>query len=85
MAARRRPLGTVRGKGTVNGVSGYRFWVTAIDGNAPGGGHTDKFRIRIVQIASGTVIYDNQIGDTTPLEVSMAATALSSGSIVVGK
>ena len=77
------PWAQFEGTGTVNCVRGYRFWVTAIDGNVPGGGGTDKFRIRIVQIASGTVIYDNQIGDTTPLELSMAATVLSSGSIDV--
>ena len=72
-----------QGTGTVNCMRGYRFWVTAIDGNAPGGGGMDKVRIRIVQIASGTVIYDNQIGDTNPLQLSMAATALSSGNIVI--
>ena len=64
-------------------MRGYRFWITAIGDTECGFSGTDKVRIRIVQIASGTVIYDNQIGDTSPLELSMAATLLSSGNIDV--
>jgi len=77
------PWAQFEGTGTVNFVRGYRFWLTAVDGNAPGGDGIDKVRIRIVQIATGTVLYDNQIGAASPLELSMAATALSSGSIVI--
>ncbi len=36
-----------KGTGTVNGVGGYGFMLTAIDGQQPGGGGVDKFRIKI--------------------------------------
>ena len=63
-----------KGDGTINGVGGYGFLLTAIDGA------TDKFRIKIVRKSDGSVVYDNQsgYGDDSP-----AATALSGGSIVI--
>ncbi len=38
----------------------YRFMLTAIDGQQPGGGQ-DKFRIRIWNNAGGGLVYDNQM------------------------
>ncbi|MFV1989231.1 MAG: PKD domain-containing protein [Acidimicrobiales bacterium] len=66
-----------KGLGSVNGVDGYRFQVSAVDG---GKGGVDSFRIKIVELATDTVLYDNQAGDA---DNGGATTALSQGSIVV--
>jgi uncharacterized repeat protein (TIGR01451 family) len=66
---------TYKGSGTVNGVSGYGFLLSAIDG-AP-----DKFRIKIWQ-SGGSVVYDNQVsggaGDNAD-----PTTSIAGGSIVI--
>jgi hypothetical protein len=64
---------TYKGYGTVNGVSGYGFLLSAIDGS------TDRFRIKIWQ-NGGSVIYDNQVGAGDNAEPT---TALGGGSIVI--
>ena len=51
-----------RGFGKVNGISGYDFIVTVIDGNLAGGGGVDKFRIKIWEKTTGIIVYDNQMG-----------------------
>jgi hypothetical protein len=48
-----------KGSGTINGVSGYSFILTAKDGQIAGGGGTDGFRIKITKTSDGTVVYDN--------------------------
>jgi hypothetical protein len=50
-----------RGFGKINGVAGYDFILTVIDGALAGDG-VDKFRIKIWEKVSGTVIYDNELG-----------------------
>jgi hypothetical protein len=67
-----------KGTGTINGVSGYSFMVSAIDGQVTGGGGVDKFRIKIWD-ASG-VVYDNNMGAD---ENGVPTTALGGGSIVI--
>ncbi len=69
-----------KGSGTLNGVAGYGFILTAIDGDASGGGGTDRFRIKIT--GPGGLVYDNQLNapDTTD-----PTTNLGGGSIVVHK
>jgi hypothetical protein len=69
-----------KGEGSINGTSGYGFMLTAVDGEVSGGGGTDKFRIKIWEKASGTVVYDNQPGaedDATP------STVIGGGSIII--
>jgi hypothetical protein len=66
-----------KGTGSINGVSGYRFMLTARDGQAAGGGGVDKFRIKIWN--DGGVIYDNVRGEADDAEPQ----ALGGGSIVV--
>ena len=69
-----------KGEGTVNGVAGYGFMLTAIDGALPGGNGIDRFRIKIWDIASDAPLYDNQLGtgdDEDPV------TALTGGAIVI--
>lgn len=68
-----------KGTATVNGVDGYSFMLTAVDGQLSGGGGVDKFRIKIWD-GSDTVVYDNQLGE---LDSAPLATSLSGGSIVI--
>lgn len=72
-----------RGTGSVNGVDGYDFQVTIVDGDLIGRGVPDRFRIKIWSPATG-VVYDNQRGATDDLGVA-ATTALDGGSISIKK
>jgi hypothetical protein len=69
-----------KGTGTVNGSGSYGFMLTAIDGQVSGGGGLDKFRIKIWELASGAVVYDNQMGAT---EDAVPSTVLGGGSVVI--
>jgi hypothetical protein len=53
--------------------------LTAIDGDKPGGGGGDKFRIRI-RSDSGGLVYDNQMNDP---DSNDPTTVLGGGSIVI--
>jgi alpha-tubulin suppressor-like RCC1 family protein/N-acetylneuraminic acid mutarotase len=68
-----------RGTGTINGTGSYEFSLTVIDGDRPGGGNQDKFRIRIWDRATG-LIYDNQPGTD---EQADPTTVIGGGSIVI--
>jgi hypothetical protein len=68
-----------KGSGTVNGIDGYRFMLTAVDGQKSGGGGADKFRIKIWD-AADALVYDNQIGQ---LDSAPPSTLLSGGSVVI--
>ena len=66
-----------RGSGTVNGVAGYSFLVTVVDGKASG---VSAFRIKIWN--AGGVVYDNVPG--APDDLNHAAPApIGGGRIVV--
>src|SRR5262249_55485577 len=60
------------GFGKVNGVSGYNFIMTLIDGSLAADG-VDRFRIKIFDKITGAIIYDTQPGasdaadPTTPI------------------
>lgn len=69
-----------KGEGSVNGVAGYGFMLTAIDGDVAGGGDADKFRIKIWESATGHIVYDNQVGADDDAQLT---TLLSKGSIVI--
>jgi HYR domain/PKD domain len=72
-----------RGFGKINGASGYRFILTVIDGQLPGGGGVDRFRINIWEKNTGAIIYDSQMGAS---EADPPNTALGDGgSIVIQK
>lgn len=68
-----------KGSGTINGAGGYSFMLTASDGDLNGQG-VDKFRIKISDVVTGAMIYDNQLGAS---DNSSPSTALGSGSIVI--
>jgi hypothetical protein len=76
-----------KGTGSVNGVSGYDFTLTAYDGDITGGGGTDKFRIRITKKNGGDVVFDNKIlAPAGPDNLDTAdPQAIAGGSIVIHK
>jgi hypothetical protein len=71
-----------KGWGTINGAGEYGFMLTAIDGQVSGGGGQDRFRIKIWDAVSETIIYDNQAGtdDNAGLQ---ASTIIGGGSVVI--
>lgn len=71
-----------KGTGTLNGTAGYGFLVTITDGAVRGGGGTDQFRIKIWDVASGAIVFDNVLGGSDDLSAP-ALQAISSGSIVI--
>ncbi len=71
-----------KGAGTINGTGDYRFMLTAIDGQEPGGGGQDKFRIRIWNYAGGGLVYDNQMNAPDNADPT---TILGGGQIVIHK
>ena len=74
-----------KGTGSVNGVSGYDFTLTAYDGDVNGGGGVDKFRIRITRTNNGNVVFDNRITNGN-LDMDTAdPQAIAGGSIVIHK
>ena len=71
--------GQYKGSGLINGIGDYGFLLTLIDGQRPGGGGADRFRIKIWDRASGEIVYDNELGadDSDP------TTVLGGGSIKI--
>jgi hypothetical protein len=69
-----------KGSGTVNGAGNDGFMLTAIDGELPGGGGTDKFRIKVWDKTTGNIIYDNQMGAS---DTADPTTAIGGGDIVI--
>lgn len=77
------PRAQYKGDGTINGAAGYKFILTAVDGSIAGGGGTDRFRIKIMRVADGVIVYDNMLGDATSLE-SDANDALDGNGTLLG-
>ncbi len=67
---------TFKGAGTINGAGDYGFMLTARDGTP------DTFRIKIWDMATESIVYDNQVGAS---EIAEPTTILGGGSIVVHK
>jgi PKD repeat protein len=70
-----------KGVGKINGQGEYGFMLTAVDDGTVEG-IADAFRIKIWNLADGTLVYDNQRGAS---EDSNASTAIGGGSIVIHK
>jgi hypothetical protein len=66
----------------VNGVAGYGFLLTAIDGQAKGGGGTDHFRVKIWRLADEAVVYDNGLGGSDDID-SASPQVIANGAIVI--
>jgi hypothetical protein len=74
-----------KGTGSVNGVSGYDFTLTAYDGDISGGGGADKFRIVITDRNHGNgVVFDNRNGLPTDMDTADPQ-VIAGGSIVIHK
>jgi hypothetical protein len=75
---------TYRGSGTINGQSGFKFVVVAIDGNWNGQSNPDAFRIKI-STTSGAIIYDNKMGsdENTEDATILGNNGTGGGSIVI--
>lgn len=76
------PKCTYKGTGTINGAGTYRFQLSAIDGQLPGGGGQDKLRMKIWDLLTGRVVYDNQMGSD---DFADPTTVIGGGSIVIHK
>jgi len=73
--------GQYKGTGVIKNQPGtFDFVLTTIDGELPGGGGLDKFRIKIS--SPGGVVYDNQTGAADSADPS---TVIASGHIVIRK
>lgn len=68
-----------KGLGKVNGSGAYNFLLTVIDGNLPGGGGVDRFRMKIWNKATGAIVYDNQLGAS---DADDPTTPVGSGSTI---
>jgi len=73
-----------KGTGSMNGVAGFGFLLTATDGQISGGGGVDKFRIKIWDTATSAVVYDNALGSSDDIDAANPQ-AISGGSIVIHK
>ncbi len=75
-----------KGEGSLNGESGYGFLLTAVDGQQPGDGGTDKFRVKIWRLTEddspGTIVYDNVSGASDDLD-SANPQVISGGAITI--
>jgi hypothetical protein len=71
-----------KGTGAVNGVTGYGFLLTAVDGNRCSSKTADKFRIKVWD-ASGTV-YDNVPGWSEDVD-SANPQDIAGGQIIINK
>ena len=78
------PKAQYKGTGTINGAGDYGFLLTAIDGQKPGGGGSDKFRIKIVDKATDEIVYDNVPSDADYLDTANLQ-VIGGGSIVIHK
>ncbi len=68
------------GTGSVNGKEGYGFMVSVRDGDLLASPEADRLRLKVWEIATGTVVYDTQAGED---EVAFPATAIGAGQIVI--
>jgi hypothetical protein len=66
----------LRGSGRLNGVDGYAFLLSVVDGDRAGG--ADRLRMKIWVRATGDVVYDDQPGAA---DRSQATAAIGGGSI----
>jgi len=75
-----------KGTGTLNDADGYKFMLTAIDGQVTGSGGKDRFRIKIwhydASLQQDVTVYDNQLDSSTDGTLS-EGTAIGGGNIVI--
>ncbi len=77
------PKAQYKGTGTINGTGNYGFLLTATDGQLPGGGGTDKFRIKIWDLNNaGAIVYDNAYTASDDIDAANPQ-AIGGGNIVI--
>ena len=69
-----------KGSGQINNAGSDGFLLTAIDGGLPGGGGQDRFRIKIWDKNTGTILYDNQLGAD---DTADPTTVIGAGKIII--
>jgi flagellar hook capping protein FlgD len=70
--------GMYRGNGTINGTGNYRYLLSVVDGDDLTPVAVDKIRLKITDAATGTLIYDNQMGAP---DTAMATFPITAGTI----
>jgi hypothetical protein len=75
------PKAQYKGTGTVNGAGSYGFLLTATDGQRPGGGGLDRFRIKVWDVGSGMIVYDN-VGGSDDIDLADPP-VIGGGSVVI--
>jgi hypothetical protein len=80
--AQYKGVGTINGQYGIDGYDGYGFLLTATDGQQNGGGGVDKFRIKIWDRSTETIIYDNVVDASDDIDSANPQT-ISGGSIVI--
>jgi ELWxxDGT repeat protein len=78
------PLAQYKGTGYLEDGPTCGFLLTANDGQVAGGGGIDKFRIKIWDLTSGVILYDNRLGASDDIN-SADPQALGGGSITIKK
>ncbi len=73
-----------KGDGTVNNSGDFGFLLTAIDGQLNGGGDLDRFRIKIWDVGTGLIIYDNQPNSDDDASL-LDTTTVRGGNIMIHK
>jgi hypothetical protein len=73
-------FGIYQGYGTINNSGNYGFRISILDGSITTPTGPDTFRMKIWDMASGTVIYDNMMGSP---DYAIPTTPLTQGSITV--
>jgi hypothetical protein len=71
-------------RGTINGAGDYGFMLTAVDGALLGNGQADRFRMKIWDLDTNVIVYDNQSG-TTDISELTDSMLIGGGSIVIHK
>jgi hypothetical protein len=70
-----------KGTGQVNDAGDFGFLLTVVDGGLPGGG-ADRFRLKVWDIATSVIVYDNVLGGSDDMDAANP-TVIASGSIVI--
>jgi hypothetical protein len=78
-------LAQYKGTGTVNGVAGYSFLLTAKDGQINGGGGVDGLRLKIWDTSTSVIVYDNILSPDGDQMTAGNTQSLNGGSIIIHK
>lgn len=69
-----------KGQATVNGMPGYGFMLSVVDGNTRTRQDPDRLRLKVWRLADGSTVYDNQLGAA---DDALASTVISGGQISI--